>query len=142
MFYPYIVGIAGNEMTLAPALPWSVGGGIDENTYFGVENTVTLWRQGEGNVPPYGFYSDGGVLAMYQPNGYPSGPGAPGSVWNNGLVIGVTPGITPNPSAPAVYFGQISPAGLLALGGGNLPLLPPTMGSKQLWNSGREVLIA
>jgi hypothetical protein len=102
--------------------------------------------------PSY-FSNDGGVLVFAKASyavGYPTSfIGPPGGVYNNGLTVGIYPGVTPNPSAPPVYFGQITPAQLLALGGGNLPLgvngAPPgtvPVGSKQLFNNGDEVNIA
>jgi hypothetical protein len=96
-------------------------------------------------VQTTGFYSDGGVLALIvPPAGYPismSGLAA-GAMWSNGGVVSVVPGSTPNPTALAVYFGIVTAAGLLALGGANLPLANPGSGSGQLWNSGGEVWIA
>ena len=109
------------------------------------------------SVPGYpsagGFYSDGGVLAFTGTAaaiGYPTSfTGTPGGVYSNGLTVGIYPGVTPNPSAPPLYFGSITPAQLLAVGGGNLPLavngVPPSgvrAGSKQLYNNGDEVAIA
>jgi hypothetical protein len=91
------------------------------------------------------FVNDGGVLQMTAPLNYPISPaGLPaGSIWYNGGTIAVVPGITPNPLAPPVYFnGALTAAGLLALGGGNLPLTPPTTGSLQLWNNAGLVSIA
>lgn len=58
-----------------------------------------------------------------------------GAVWSNGGEVDIVPGATPNPLAPAVFFDQITTLGLLALGGGNLPLTDPqTVGA--LWNNG------
>lgn len=65
-----------------------------------------------------------------------------GSVWNSGGAVHVVSGITPNPSAPPVYFGVIGLSGLLSLGGGNLPLTNPGVGTKQLWNNGGVVNVA
>jgi hypothetical protein len=50
-FYPYLLAMTGNTMTICPPLPHSVGIGIDENVYFGVQNTVVLWRRGEQVAP-------------------------------------------------------------------------------------------
>lgn len=91
-----------------------------------------------------GFYSDGGVLAMYDATGYPqSSEGlAPGAVWWNSGVICVVPGITPNPTASALYVNSTTPSQLLALGGGNLPLSNPGVGTTQLWNNGDVISVA
>ena len=95
--------------------------------------------------PLFGTFSnDGGVLVLLPPGGYPSAPDGlpPGSVWSNGLAVSIIPGITPNPSAPPVYYGSITPVGLFSLGGGNLPTSPPTPGSLQLWNNGGLACVA
>ena len=85
-----------------------------------------------------------GVLALTaaDPN-YPTSPNglAAGAVWNNGLTIGVIPGITPNPSAPPVFFGSVTSSSLLAAGGGNLPLGDPNR-VNQLWNNGGEIAVS
>jgi hypothetical protein len=91
-----------------------------------------------------GFLNDGGVLQLKSPaTGWPTSPaGLPaGAVWNNNFVVGVVPGITPDPSAPPVYFGVVSPSALLALGGGNLPLANPGK-LNQFWNNGDEIAIS
>jgi hypothetical protein len=87
--------------------------------------------------------NDGGVLVLAggvtMP---PTSGGVAGSVWSNGGVVSVVPGVTPDPSAPPVFFGAITAAQLILLGGGNLPITQPTLGSGQLWNSGGEVQVA
>ena len=90
------------------------------------------------------FINDGGVLQLSHPSGYPTSPSglSAGALWDNGGVVSVIPGITPNPAAPPVYFGVINPTALLSLGGGNLPLSSPAGGSNQLWNNGGVVSIA
>jgi hypothetical protein len=89
-------------------------------------------------------YNDGGYLALTFSTGWPNNEleGPPGSLWSNGMFIGVVPGATPNPLAPPVYFGMIDAADLLALGGANLPVDPPTAGSLQLWNNNGLVQVA
>lgn len=96
------------------------------------------------NFTYIGFYSDGGVLSMLQPAGYPESPGTlgPGALWYNSGIVCVVPGATPNPAAPAVFVDTITPAQLLALGGGDLPLTNPGVGTTQLWNDGGVVAIA
>lgn len=89
-----------------------------------------------------GLINDGGVLQLVDGFGYPTDPTSlpDGAVWNNGLAVGVVPGIIPDPLAPPVFFGFITAAQLLALGGGDLPLTQPS-GSSQLWNNGDEIAI-
>lgn len=88
------------------------------------------------------FLNDGGLLWMTGPLNYPTNPTglATGAVWYNGGTVSVIPG-GPGTGAP-VFFGSITAAGLLALGGGGLPLTPPTTGSLQLWNNGGVISIA
>lgn len=90
------------------------------------------------------FINDGGLLQMVTALSYPSSPTSlpAGSVWYNGGLISVVPGITPNPLAPPLYFATTTPTLLLATGGGNLPLTMPTPGSGQLWNNGGVIAIA
>ncbi|WP_233633778.1 hypothetical protein [Burkholderia cenocepacia] len=90
------------------------------------------------------FVNNGGLLTMPYPFIYPTRPDglAPGAVWWNGGVISVVPGVTPDPTAPPLYFASTFPAQLLALGGGNLPLLNPGPGTGQLWNDGGVIAIA
>ncbi|MDR3445989.1 hypothetical protein [Dyella sp.] len=88
--------------------------------------------------------SDGGVLVVNPFAGYPSNSTSlpPGNIYSNGGAVCVVPGITPNPSAPPVYFGSITADELYSLGGGNLPLTNPGVGTGQLWNNGGVVCIA
>ncbi|MDP9651724.1 hypothetical protein [Paraburkholderia caledonica] len=90
-----------------------------------------------------GFFNDGGVLWMTAPLNYPTSPAglSAGSVWYNGGAVSVVPGVTPDPAAPPVFFGTITASGLLALGGGNLPLTNPGS-TGQLWNNGGVISIA
>jgi len=85
-----------------------------------------------------------GVLHVIPTTGYPTSPSGlvPGTVWSNSGVVSVVPGVTPNPAAPPVYFGAISSAQLLELGGGNLPLVAQASGSLQLWNNSGVVNIS
>lgn len=89
------------------------------------------------------FINDGGVLQLNNPFSYPISPVglAAGSVWDNGGLVCVVPGITPDPTAPPVYFGLINPPDLLLLGGGNLPLTNPA-NTGQLYNNGGVVSIS
>jgi hypothetical protein len=90
------------------------------------------------------FINDGGVVYLPYALTYPTSPLglAAGAVWWNGGVISVIPGHTPDPSAPPLYFQYTFPAQLLSLGGGNLPLSNPGVGSGQLWNNGGVVCAA
>lgn len=89
------------------------------------------------------FINDGGVLQLTTPYDYPLSPVglAAGSVWYNGGAVSVVPGITPNPSAPPVYFAGLMPPDLLALGGGNLPLADP-VNAGQLWSNGGLISVS
>ncbi|KDR41535.1 hypothetical protein BG61_16675 [Caballeronia glathei] len=89
--------------------------------------------------------NNGGILQMTLPLNFPTSPDGlvPGALWYNGGVISVIPGVTPNPSAPPVFFSQtLTPQELLTLGGGNLPLTNPGDGTLQLWNDAGVISIA
>lgn len=66
----------------------------------------------------------------------------PGSVWSNAGVVTVVPGITPNPFAPPLVFGVVTSSYLLLIGGGDLPLSNPGVGSGILWNNAGIVNVA
>ena len=91
--------------------------------------------------PPSGdFLNDGGVLvfaSIAAAAGYPTSPAGllPGAVWNNGYTVDVVGGVIPDPSAPPLFFPNVSAAQLLALGGGNLPINAAPAGHGQLWNN-------
>lgn len=87
------------------------------------------------------FQNDGGVLWMTSPLVYPtSSIGlAVGAVWYNGGTVAVVPG-GPGTGAP-VFFGAITAAGLLALGGGGLPMANPHV-ANQLWANGGTISIS
>jgi len=87
------------------------------------------------------FLNDGGMLWMTQPLNYPTSPvGLPaGAVWYNGGAVSVIPGGSGTGSP--VYFGSITAAGLLALGGGGLPTSNPN-NLNQLWNNGGVISIS
>ncbi|MCO8325907.1 hypothetical protein ABEG10_23425 [Burkholderia cenocepacia] len=87
------------------------------------------------------FLNDGGVLWMTAPLNYPTSPVglAAGKVWYNGGVVSVIPGGS-GTGAP-VYFGSITAAALLALGGGGLPTSNPGV-HNQLWNNGGVISIS
>jgi hypothetical protein len=82
---------------------------------------------------------NGIALILTSPAGWPTiEPLTAGALWANGIFVNVTPGTTPNPSAPPIYFGIITAAALLALGAGNLPLVDPLV-LNQLWLNGVQV---
>jgi hypothetical protein len=87
------------------------------------------------------FFNDGGVLWMTDPLDYPTSPTglAAGAVWYNGGTVSVIPGGS-GLGAP-VFFGTITAAGLLALGGGGLPTTNPGV-TNQLWNNGGVISIS
>jgi hypothetical protein len=134
--------------------PWSAFNGCASAA--GAPFTVLEFFSGEvingifggtaGSTPPTPtlLFDDGGWLVVSPAANYPtSATSLPaGSIWSNGALVTVVPGITPNPSAPPVFFGVVTAAALLALGGGNLPLTNPGAGSLQLWNSGGVVAVA
>jgi hypothetical protein len=103
------------------------------------------------NFPDFGagLASDGGVLVVTDATGWPTSPVglSAGAVWSNGGdaqgnggTVNVVPGMSPSPSAEVQLFGQITAAQLLALGGGNMPLVQPNM-INQIWNVGDELQI-
>ena len=64
---------------------------------------------------------------------------APGMFFSNGGEIDIAVlATTPDPSAPPVFYNTYAndPAGLIALGGANLPLVSGAPNSGQLWNDG------
>lgn len=110
----------------------------------------TWWLDvGQGSSAPSGgtpgsdgLGNDNGVLILTNQTGWPTESGLPGSLYNLGGIIGCTPPTTPNPAAPPVVFGMISSTQLLALGGANLPLVSPTIGSNIIWNNGGVLCVA
>jgi hypothetical protein len=89
----------------------------------------------------FSFINDGGVLWMTAPISYPTSPTglAVGAVWYNGGTVSVIPG--GSGAGSPVYFGAITAAGLLALGGGGLPTTNPN-NANQLWNNGGVIAIS
>lgn len=84
-----------------------------------------------------GLLNNSGFLQLTASLGYPASPSglAAGQVWSDSAFVGIVAGITPNPAAAPVFFGSITAAGLLLLGGGNLPLTDPHV-LNQVWNNG------
>jgi hypothetical protein len=87
------------------------------------------------------FLNDEGVLWMTAPLNYPTSPTglAAGAVWYNGGTVGVVPG--GSGSGSPVYFGSITAAELLSLGGGGLPTTNPN-NLNQLWNNSGLICIS
>ena len=85
-----------------------------------------------------------GALHVAGGAGYPTSATGlvAGAVWSNSGAVKVVSGVTPNPFAAPLFFGVVTAAQLQVLGGGNLPLANPGVGSMQLWNSSGSVLIA
>lgn len=102
--------------------------------------TVTIVN----SLGPTGLANIGGVLQVTDTTGYPTSPMglAAGSIWNNGGVVSVVGPTSPSPFAAPVFFGLITAGQLLTLGGGDLPLTNPGIGTEQLWNNGGVVSIA
>lgn len=103
------------------------------------------------NFPDFGegLDTNGGVLIVTDATGWPTSPIglSAGAVWSNGGdaegnggTVNVVPGMSPSPSAEQIFFGQINAAQLLALGGGNMPLVYPN-NLNQIWNVGGELQI-
>jgi hypothetical protein len=89
--------------------------------------------------------SDGGVVVLSAGiSGYPTSPTglAPGSIWSNGGVVCVVGPTSPDPSAPPLYLIETSASALLTIGGANLPIANPGVGSNRLWNNGGVVCVA
>lgn len=123
-------------MLFASSIAWASSNAI---------NGAAPWFSINALAPiPNNFWNDGGVLARLGSYGYPTSPVSlpDGAVWDNGTTVGVVPGVIPDPSAPPVFFGIVTAAQLLALGGGNLPLTNPGSGSSRLWNDGGCVAVA
>ena len=96
------------------------------------------------DLGPTGLVNNAGMLGITSATGWPtSATGlAAGALWDNAGVASVVPGMTPNPFAAPVFFGLITASELLILGGGNLPLTNPGIGTGQLWNNGGFVWVA
>jgi hypothetical protein len=97
------------------------------------------------NIIQLGLYNDGGVVALSAGViGYPTSPTGltAGALWSNGDLVCVAGTTTPNPAAPPVFFSAVTPSSLLFIGGANLPLSNPGIGSGQLWNNSGVVSVA
>ncbi|MBU9525062.1 hypothetical protein [Burkholderia multivorans] len=151
----FVNGANGSDYPVLNSPPWiTVSGTIFTITSFdsqGLEALILCYANGALQFPfayqlqfnVAKFANNGGLLTMQFAFTYPTNPTglSAGSVWWNGGVVSVIPGVTPDPSAPPLYFSTTSPAELLALGGGNLPLSNPGV-TGQLWNNGGAISIA
>ena len=95
-------------------------------------------------VPLNNILNDGGVAYVSTPANWPTSPKGlqPGAFYLNGTTVCIVMPVSPNPAALPVYFGAISAADLLALGGANIPTTVPPAGSLQFYNSGGQLCIA
>lgn len=88
-----------------------------------------------------GLASTGGLLQVVQTAGWATSPMGlpPGSLWNNfGLVL-VVPGYVL--SGAPLFFGGVTAASLLSIGGASLPSSDPGI-PQQLWSDGWAVAIS
>ena len=125
----------GNLPTSTPPLPYQ------------------LWNNGGQiciNQPPTLLNNAGVIYVVTIPTGYQVGltgllAGSiyllPNATPSNAYVVGIVPGITPNPFAPPILYGLITPTQILALGGGNLPTSLPVIPG-QLWNNGGVLCVS
>ena len=83
-----------------------------------------------------------GTYASFVSGGYPVNTSllSAGALYYDGGLIGIVPGITPDPTVRPPSYPGVTPQGLLDFGGGNLPLLPGAYGT--LWNNGLAVCIS
>jgi hypothetical protein len=86
-----------------------------------------------------GLFNDNGVVGL-EPSAailFPDSPVglAPGTFWNNGLTIGITPGLHPIPSAPQLFFSSMTATTLILSQSANIPISPANVGTDQLWNN-------
>jgi hypothetical protein len=131
---------------------WSTQQGL-QPVYQGALTAVTLypslplwaWEDSSGLIINANLASDGGVLVLdgQVPTNWPTAPDglSVGSIWSNGLVVSVIGPTTPNPSASPLFFGSVTTATLLSVGGGDLPLQDPNV-TLQLWNNGGVVSVS
>lgn len=149
--------VSGNTLSimLDSGAPFLVVVYLNPGVPGGIVFSVPLpYQASSGNVvynygnllprPLTNLLDDFGVLQLQYGFGYPTSPDGllPGDVWNNRLTVGVYPGSIPNPSAPPLYFGDISAMELLIVGGANLPTIPPVPDTLQIWNNNNLVCVA
>lgn len=109
---------------------------------------LVIMTGGGGPVGGADFSDNSGALTFVSPEpppGWPTDPtGLPaGSVYYNAGVVGIVPGVTPNPAAPPLYFADnLTAAYLLQIGGGNLPYVPIEFGNGQITNKDGEAWIS
>ena len=109
----------------------------------GASGETYVWDGTKWAALVLGLVNVGGLLGVADAS-WPTSAGAlpAGSLWSNGGIVTVVGTTTPSGGAPPVYFGLITSAALLALGGANLPLTAGATGSLQLWNNSHLVEIS
>jgi|SRR6185437_5585558 len=151
----FINGVAGSDFDVLDSEPSiTVSAGVFTVSYFAsqIYSDLQLAYANGALAFPFQytmsfanvvFSNVSGALHLPMALNYPSSATglAPGSVWYDGGSIGVVAGITPNPTAPAVLYGSITPDALRALGGGNLPLTDPHV-VNHLWNNAGVIAIS
>jgi hypothetical protein len=150
--YPVSVTFSGTVVTITITLTMANGLNLPSALIFqGAVNagvlplpfqytyTITIVND-LGNT---GLTNVSGVLNVTLTAGWPTSSSglAAGKVWNNGGVVTVVPGVTPNPAAPGLIFGVVTSAQMLSVGGGNLPLSDPH-NEFQLWNNSNVVNVS
>lgn len=106
-------------------------------------------RQFYAPIPLYGtpadpgLFSDGGVLTLIDPVGWPTSPTglSPGAVWNDNLAIQIVPGGLALPPNQQTFPG-VTASQLLLLGTRGLLTTPPIDGSNLLWSNGGLLCVA
>jgi hypothetical protein len=152
---PVLLGATDSASFLALGggnLPFSADGfGLLNNQFFNNGGLVCI---ASGQTLSVFFASDGGVVWVNgQPPGWPIGSSglSPGAVYlvpnsdsgTSAFAIGIVPGYNAGDPA-ALFLGGVSPATLLSVGGGNLPLSSTGSGllHNQLFNNGDLLCVA
>jgi hypothetical protein len=127
--YLYAVGVSKTLPTDTPQTPPS-----------NLLGTPVTWSI----APATGLVKNGSTLELFSLGNYPASTSglSPGAFWANGssLTVSVVPGFTPVLGTP-VFFGVITAAQLLALGGIGLPQSDPGV-LNQLWLNGSTVCVS
>lgn len=137
--YPH--GMKDGHRVIYPGFTLDVEAATAQNVPNPVGPFVLLDDYGTAPVPSFGgLASDGGVLILGTGATWPTSVSVPGAFYFNGGICSVLPGGAYNGAAP-VYFGQISAAALLSLGGDVLPTSDPGVNT-QLWNMSGQVTVS
>jgi uncharacterized protein YmfQ (DUF2313 family) len=118
-----------------PLAQWSTTVLQCEVTRLSPAHTIVLFAY--GGAVGY-LFSNRGFLCLSAVGNWPTSERAlaPGSVYSNGRLCCVVPGVSPNPRAAPVYLSSITSQGLLELGGADMPWTGWTKGSGQIVNPG------